>query len=576
MAIMIPNSIGKTTPSPAEREIFAKFQSCPGTDGWYVIHSLHLDRHITQTEGEIDFVVLAPGYGLFVLEVKGGEVSRDEYGQWHYRTRGGRDLDKNTSPFRQAETGMFSLVDWLRSNIGEAHERLKHVFYTYGVMFPDVSFPKNGVEDDDARIYDISSEGTVRDYIIRLFNYQSGKLAKEPYGPVVVRPDKEEVGYIANKLRGPFDAKVPLSRSIGETESEQKGFTEEQKRYLALCRWNDRILVQGAAGTGKTMLAIQEASDASWESIDVGFFCYNIALGSWLSGIFDGNVLHRPKSVGAFLSFLQHLIARREPDFPMQGNDDYWHRVLPEKALEWIREEDRFDMLVLDECQDLFTPEWLEVLDRLLRGGLSGGRWAMFGDFGMQAIFAQGEGEKDLVGNLRAFCPYWTNLKLEMNCRNTKQIWDASLTASGIALSSVETLSEGEEVDRIVYADGDDEEKRLRDLLGRLAEEGIPDGEITVLSPCKRDRSVAGRFSPDEIAPWSEGRKDVPSWSTIQGFKGLENSVIIITDIQTYSMFRNVIFVGYTRARSKLYVFHTAEAEEEFEAFAANRTGWKD
>ena len=43
--------------------------------------ALELGRHINQSEGECDFLILAPGLGVLVLEVKAARtVARDESG----------------------------------------------------------------------------------------------------------------------------------------------------------------------------------------------------------------------------------------------------------------------------------------------------------------------------------------------------------------------------------------------------------------------------------------------------------------------------------------------------------------
>ena len=43
------------------------------TNNWYIFHSLNLasDVHRTQEMGEIDFLLIIPGYGVMILEVKG-------------------------------------------------------------------------------------------------------------------------------------------------------------------------------------------------------------------------------------------------------------------------------------------------------------------------------------------------------------------------------------------------------------------------------------------------------------------------------------------------------------------------
>ena len=52
----------------------------------------------------------------------------------------------------------------------------------------------------------------------------------------------------------------------------------------------------------------------------------------------------------------------------------------------------RFDVLVMDEAQDLCKPEILHPLSLAMRGGMAESRWAVFGDFTRQALYGDYEG----------------------------------------------------------------------------------------------------------------------------------------------------------------------------------------
>ena len=83
---MIPSYLSPDVISRGEKEIFEILSSSPGTEDWIVLHSLNIPQHLTRPHHEIDFVVLAPGYGIFCLEVKSGDVSRKE-GIWITKNR---------------------------------------------------------------------------------------------------------------------------------------------------------------------------------------------------------------------------------------------------------------------------------------------------------------------------------------------------------------------------------------------------------------------------------------------------------------------------------------------------------
>ena len=88
MAKMIPSSISPDIKSNAEKNIFNWFKNAPDTENWVVLHSLGLVTHQRVIHGETDFLVLAPGLGMFAIEVKGGRVTR-KMGKWRYTNKYG-------------------------------------------------------------------------------------------------------------------------------------------------------------------------------------------------------------------------------------------------------------------------------------------------------------------------------------------------------------------------------------------------------------------------------------------------------------------------------------------------------
>lgn len=116
MARLIPTVIGEETASPGERELFEKFQSEAGSEGWAVLHSLDVPRHRRQLMGEIDFVIAVPGLGVLCLEVKSHRsVRRDPDGMWHL----GQDTRTRQGPFRQASEAMHSLREYVTARAPE-------------------------------------------------------------------------------------------------------------------------------------------------------------------------------------------------------------------------------------------------------------------------------------------------------------------------------------------------------------------------------------------------------------------------------------------------------------------------
>lgn len=86
MAKLLPPYIDKSCKSTGERIMFDILKNSPFTKDWIILHSLNLSQHTVRLYGEIDFLILIPSGGIFVMEVKGGDVKCID-GIWHYTNK---------------------------------------------------------------------------------------------------------------------------------------------------------------------------------------------------------------------------------------------------------------------------------------------------------------------------------------------------------------------------------------------------------------------------------------------------------------------------------------------------------
>ena len=70
MATIIPRLIPSDAPN-GEKDIFHKLKTSTQIEDWIVLHGLDIASHITQIEGEADFVIIVPNHGILVLEDDG-------------------------------------------------------------------------------------------------------------------------------------------------------------------------------------------------------------------------------------------------------------------------------------------------------------------------------------------------------------------------------------------------------------------------------------------------------------------------------------------------------------------------
>lgn len=168
MAKMIPSIISADVKSKAEKKIFKWFKEAPETEDWIVLHSLNLPEHETVLDGEADFVVITPNYGIFVLEVKGGRVKR-ENGIWYFTNKYGNTSSKERGPFEQAKEAINSIMKQVKKRADQLHQNVTNVFYGYGVMVPDIDYETMGVDEESWMIFDCKDGKNVKDYISRVY-----------------------------------------------------------------------------------------------------------------------------------------------------------------------------------------------------------------------------------------------------------------------------------------------------------------------------------------------------------------------------------------------------------------------
>ncbi|MBQ7352731.1 MAG: hypothetical protein IJW54_01880 [Clostridia bacterium] len=566
MARMIPSVLSPEIKSNAERKIFEWFRDDPETEGWVVLHSLGIANHRTVLYGELDFFVIAPRLGVFALEVKGGRVSCNE-GVWSFTNKYGKTTSKTRGPFAQANEGMFSLIDAVKLKFGQRH-RLSNLLFGTGVVFPDIEFQVDGTEGEQWQVFDMRDGMAVGSYIRRLSQNVKRKWEEQfGYFPEDKLPDAKDVKELASMLRGNFDKVMSIGKKIAYAEEALITLTEEQFRCLDQLEDNPRCLIRGAAGTGKTLLAIEEVKRSVALGQKVAFFCYNSMLANWLKLLFEDVVPEmQPAFIGTIHSWLLQVAnsagANIRPG--IDELDEFYKKELPLLALDALDLcHVSYDKIVIDEAQDILGTDSFEVLDAVLKGGLERGKWAIFGDFTRQAIYQNADKVDDIIEKLDNRTSF-IRFKLKINCRNTKFIGDEIKCITGFDSGAyIWSKIEGVPVEHKIFSSQDEQKQQLEDLICKLIADGISAENITILSPYKRENSVVADISNVKIKDYTPKTEGKVTFSTIQAYKGLENTVIIMTDIESFEH-EQLMYVGLSRARSGLFILESNGARKEY------------
>ena len=276
MAKMIPPYCDDDAP-PSEKRVFRRLREDPDTTEWTVLHSLGLARRQRSPFGEIDFVAIIPREGIVCLEVKGGRVScRD--GVWRTVDGGGHAHELRKSPFRQVQQAMFALRDCIRTHF-RPHSPESQCPIGCAVVLPDVQELPPTPEFERSDVIYAQDLQPISASIRRLIRH---RLRDHQPSRNPCNPEPEQVQTIRNFLRPEFYRVAAMSVRIARAEETLLRLTEEQYDRLDELENNPRCLFEGAAGTGKTLLAVEFARRRARAGDRVLLVCFNRLLGAWL------------------------------------------------------------------------------------------------------------------------------------------------------------------------------------------------------------------------------------------------------------------------------------------------------
>src|ERR1017187_6787861 len=423
MAKMIPPHWHDNTPR-SEQRVFSLLRNDPATEDWVVLHSLNLKQSGTQPYGEVDFVVLIPGAGVFCLEVKGGRVACKD-GAWTTTDASGATFPLKRNPFSQAQEGMHEVRKSLEERLARIPEFYK-VPFGYAVVFTDVEAPPSGIGTEPWEVID--HHGLNAGIGALLLRAAKQQRARHHLHSTPAEPQSPLVRKMRDALRPDFERIVARGTVVGDSERRLLRLTEEQYDLLDLLGGNPRCLFEGPAGTGKTLLALEFARRCARSGDRVLLICFNRLLGDWFANEIAATTTGANITAGRFYKCLRDVIVLSPIAGEFQTAENQAHNaelfdsVYPlygQLALE--SGPDRFDVIVMDEAQDLVRPTILDLLNVWVKGGLHDGRWAFFGDFHRQAIYGSGRpaDANDLMNARRGF---HARASLKQNCRNTRRI----------------------------------------------------------------------------------------------------------------------------------------------------------
>lgn len=502
----------------------------------------------TLHEGETDFLIIDPAFGLLVLEVKGGDVrhrvnnGKDEY--FRILPSGGERDPGNA--FEQARTSLHTIKRILKISDDSAWFG---GCYGYAVAFPDQTNRGALPNDADPSIVFLAEHLDDMGRAVRgAFKRWSRK--ENPF------LNSEAMRTCRERLRPIFGLFPAQWRRIEQDEEALVTLTVQQQQALEGLADNRRLAIRGGAGTGKTMLALWRSVEYAKDGKETLFLCFNKYLAQWLNARMAEELDATTRSklhITTFHSLCNEFYRRAkvpfEPPKDYEKSIEFWSSTVPNKMFDVLLDEVptiRFDAIVVDEAQD-FRSDWWLIIESLNRE--VNGRLAIFYDPN-QNIF---KSENSLPITEAVF-------NLKVNCRNTRKIHDYSVKIVNADVKSSPRVPVGTAPIEIVAADFRQQREQCETVIKSWKTNyHMTAGRIAILSKTTLPRSclngvprVAGMQLTTDLSDWRNGSGVL--FSTFSAFKGLEADAIVLLTQLSDTPSPSDLYVASSRAKHLLAV----------------------
>lgn len=542
---MQPTSSALSAGQRAERKVFHSLAQLPPPWQYFPTVEWRALQPDGEQVGEADVVVFHPHWGLVVFEIKAGAVDIRN-GVWYYAS----NQAMKQSPFSQARRNRYALMERLRHRLGKPI--VDQLTITHAVWLPEVHWKAAlpGIEAPSrAFLLDRDALHDAESALLRLFR----DAVSQP-----VSWTRSQQHAVKELLAPDCQLLVPLAVEVDQTVGELYHATVQQIAVLRMLRTQPRLLVEGGAGSGKTLLACALAREHAAQGKSVLLTCFNRQLALHLMR----SLAHIPQiRVANFHELVKQVTETAGLPYAVPADaverSHFFHEGAAEmllSATEWT--DLRFDTIIVDEGAD-FAATWWVGLEALGRTGFN---WYCFYDR-QQSIYQTNQDWEPPFN-----VPPMT---LDVNLRNAKPIGEF---AARIGHCHAPTEFRVQTGTRPVVLQSESfavMATHLRQLLADLIhKECLAPDRLVVLAPYRHTNPQSTWSAgldqvtiTTELAEPEVGKVRV---GTIQGFKGLESDVVILAGIDfPAGKRRDWLYVGASRARGALYVLALSSVELE-------------
>ncbi|MGB3954423.1 MAG: NERD domain-containing protein [Brooklawnia sp.] len=490
---------------------------------------------------EADLVLLAPDSGIVVVEVKGSHVWVED-GKWFIERGEGPE---RIHPVDQARDAQYALRHYVESDPRWGSRG--RVRWSHHVVLARTDLDDQFALPDLPR-WQVSGCGDLAELGQRLFD-TTWRWQRD-----AAAPTRDDVELALRILAGRFPPPRDVVAVAADREDRAQRLTTEQANLLKVTRLLPRLEIRGGAGSGKTVLAMQQARDLAsgrllGEKKRVAVVCYSYGLGTYLRrSLLVGQRSRRPAFVGTFEDLGRSWGLS---EFGSRDDSRFWEVELPRRMAAAVAEvpyERKFDCVIVDEAQDFADDWWLPLLGAL-RDEESGGLYAYSDE--RQRVFARfGRPPVQLIP-----------LVLDHNLRNTRQI---AQTFVPLAPTGMELRGGDGPLVTFVPAGKDAALAVADEQVDVLFDEGWDAADIALITLGQRHPvQVERQASLGQQGYWEQfWDTDDIFYGHVLGFKGMERRAVVLCVNEDGSRDRasERLYVGLSRPTDRLIVVGDPDA----------------
>lgn len=571
MAHMIPAEPKEFDERSHEGIVFEALKKLP--DSFYVFHSVEvvtITKDNSMVAKETDFLVINKQLGALSIEVKAGKGISYKDCQWYYTS--GNPMPHG-GPYNQARIASATLRRLVQEHAEPAVARIaKHVKFVSAVWFPDmqqsqinrIPFGSDGHKKITMSFNDLADPKPVIERIMAI---------EIPYGSSYLtnRMSDEDLNLLVNHVICPHFHLVKMP-SVEHEMMEMKFnmLLKEQYKILDFLDEQPTAVINGAAGTGKTMIAVEKARRHSVRNECVLFLCFNRMLRDYLHHQYKEGSLKKEfenvdfmtisalaYKVSGNMNNLKDLEQWLSDCYDNTDNFKYQHVI--------VDEGQDFGLLGIDTVNN--GPSFgCQIVDLLELVALEKNRGTFYLFYDRNQIVQGASANAQFPS-----CIFDSECRLTLhrNCRNTAEIATTStkpLPKSSRDITTVQGPKSGVKPHMYAIQNSGKQIQYINKTIDRLK------------SSCKSIvlLSVKNTLNKSILSPHTERETtgDYSRYYTYKGnnylfsncskFKGLEADAIILIDVDcdTFNNGAMYFYVGASRARQNLEIIANASKED--------------